>query len=118
MKDQSWYGVRSIIRSDRTVDGKPCRTFEERIVLFRAATFEEALAKGETEAKQYTADWPNQKALDHLVAFHIHNDELREGVEVWSCIRGLDMTDEEFVRKFYEGEYYSLTNVPKEPRDG
>jgi len=118
VKDQSWYGIRSIFRSDRTEDGKPCRTFEERVVLFRAATFEEALAKGEAEAKRYAADWPHPRILDHIIAFHIHDDELREGDEVWSCIRRLDMPDEEFLRRFYEGEYSSLTNVPKERRNG
>ena len=117
MAHQSWYSVRSIFRSDRTEDGKPCRTFEERVVLFRAASFEEALAKGEVEAKRYAADWPHPKVLDHIVALHIHDEELREGDEVWSCIRGLDIGDDEFIRRFYEGEYASLTNVSQERRD-
>ena len=117
MTHQSWYGVRSIFRSDRTEGDRPCRTFEERVVLFRASSFEEALAKGETEAQRYAADWPHPKVLDHVVAFHIHDEELREGDEVWSCIRALDASDKEFIRKFYEGEYASLTNVSQERRD-
>jgi hypothetical protein len=70
MSHQSWYGVRSVFRSDRTEDGKPRRVFEERVVLVRAMSFEEALVKGETEAKRYAADSPGCAMLDHLVAFH------------------------------------------------
>jgi hypothetical protein len=117
MADQSWYGVRSIFRSDRTEDGKPCRTFEERVVLFRASTFEDALAKGKAEAQRYAADWPHPRVFEHIVAFHIHDDELREGDEVWSCIRRLDISDEEFAKRIYEGEYESFTNVSEERRD-
>lgn len=117
MAHQSWYGVRSIFRSDRAEDGKPCRTFEERVVLFQAASFEDALAKGEADSEHYAADWPHPKVLDHVVAFHIHDEELREGDEVWSCIRGLVITDEEFIRRFYEGEYTSLPNVSHERRE-
>lgn len=112
MAYQSWFGVRSLFRSDRTDNGQPCRAFEERVVLFRAESFEEALAKGEAEAKEYAAGGSPTKVLDHIVAFSIHDDEIGEGVEVWSCIRGLDISDEEFVRRFYEGEYSRQTDMP------
>ena len=109
---QNWYSVRSIYRADMIEDGKPRRAFEERVVLFRAASFEEALAKGEAEARRYAADWPNPKVFDHIVAFDIHDGELCEGDEVWSCIRNSEETDDEFKHRVYRGEQYSFTNVP------
>ena len=87
-----------------TEDGKPRRAFEERVVLFRASSFDEALAKGEAEAKRYAEGWPHPKILDHIVACSIHDEDLREGDEVWSCIRDLDISDEEFLRRIYDGE--------------
>lgn len=94
-----------------TEDGKPRRSFEERAVLFRAASFDEALAKGEAEAKRYAADLQGGRMLDYIVAYHIHDDELREGDEVWSCVRDLDTTDEDFMRRVYDGELESFSNV-------
>jgi hypothetical protein len=114
----SWYSVRSIFRSDMIEDGKPRRTFEERVVLFRAASFDEALAKGEAEARHYAADWPHPKVFERIVAFHVHDDELREGDEVWSCIRDSEETDEEFEQRVYKGERFSFTNAPQEKRHG
>jgi len=117
MSHQSWYSVRSVFRSDRTEEGKPRRAFEERIVVFRATSFEEALAKAEAEAKRYAAGSPGCSTLDHVVAFHIHNEELRDGDEVWSCIRDADVSDEEFLSRIYGDECASLTNVRLERRD-
>jgi len=104
MPNSEWYSVRSIFRSELTEDGKPRRVFEERIVLFRAASFEEALAKGEAEAERYAKDWPHPKRLDYLVACAIHDEALQEGDEVWSCLRDLNISDEEYLRRIYEGE--------------
>ena len=87
-----------------TEDGKPCRAFEERVVLFRATSFEEALAKGEVEAKRNAADWPHPKILAHVVAFSIQDEKLRDGDEVWSCIRDLNISDEEFLHRIYGRE--------------
>jgi len=104
MADQEWYSVRSIFRSDLTEDGKPRRAFEERVVLFRASGFDEAIAKGEAEAKRYAEAWPHPKILEHIIAFSIQDEDLREGDEVWSCIRDLDISDEEFLHRVYDGE--------------
>src|SRR5438132_11214810 len=99
MANQEWYSVRSIFRSDMTEDGRRRRAFEERVVLFRAASFEEALAKGETEAKRYAEAWPHPKVLDRLVAFSIQAAELREGEEGWSSSRYREITAEERLQR-------------------
>lgn len=117
MTNQSWYGVHTTFRSERMEDGKLRRVFEERILLFRAASFEEALAKGDAEAKRYASESQGCTPLDHIVAFHIHDEELREGDEVWSCMREADVSDQEFLRRIYEDECASLTNVPLERRN-
>ena len=111
MAKQSWYSVRSAFRVDLTHNGKARRAFEERVVLFRAANFDEALAKGEAEAKRYAAFLQTGALLDHIVAYHIHDDELVEGDEVWSCMRDLDATDDDFVRRIYGGEMESFANA-------
>jgi len=108
---QDWYSVRSIFRSDLTEDGKPRRAFEERVVIFRASSLDEALAKGEAEAKRYASEWPLPKMLDHLVAFSLQTDDLHEGEEVWSTIRDLDLTDADYLQRIYQGEGLQQRNT-------
>lgn len=87
-------------------------------MLFRAASFEDALAKGEAEAKRYIADSPRYHMLDHLVAYYIHSDgSLCDGDEVWSCVRDLDTTDGQFLKKLFDGEIESRTNVHRQKPD-
>ena len=117
--EQYSYAVRSVYREDRTEDGKPLRMFKERIVLVRAETFEEALAKGQAEAEGYVASSQHAVLLDHTVAYNIHGDDhLQDQDEVWSCIRGLDLSDEAFLRRIYDGEFENLTNAFLRRTDG
>jgi hypothetical protein len=104
MQEMEWYSVRSIFRADVVEDGRPRRVFEERVVVFQAASFEEALAKGEAEARGYCEGSQQACLLDHVVAFSLQEKELCEGTEVWSCLRDLDLTDEAYLERFYEGE--------------
>ena len=87
-------------------------------MLFSAASFEDALAKGEAEAKRYIAifDAPMRcQVLNHLVAYYIHSAEpLRDGDEVWSCVRELETTDDQFLKKVFEDETESFTNVHRQ----
>lgn len=115
MPSAAWYSVRSVFRGDTNEDGKLGRAFEERVVLFRAESFGEALAKGGAEAKRYAADLPGGRMLDHLVAYHIHDDDLREGDEIWSCVRNLDTSDEDFMRQVYGGELENFANAHLKP---
>ena len=105
MPTQQWYSVRSVFRTDRVEDGKPAgKMFEERVVVFRALNEQEALAKGEAEARRYAEADTHPKMLDHLVAFSLWEEELCEGEEVWSCLRQLEVSDDEFLDRVYAGE--------------
>jgi hypothetical protein len=108
---QRWYSVRSIFRLDRTVDGKAECLFEERVVVFRAASSEEALAKGRAEAQRYAEGETHPKMLDHIVAFDLYEEELCEGEEVWSCLRRSDESDEQFLDRVYAGEMLGLRHA-------
>ncbi len=92
-------------------DGQRPTLFEERVVVFRAASPEEALGKGRDEAKRYSEGENQPRMLAHIVAFSLWEEELSEGDEVWSCLRQLDVTDEEFLDRVYEGEKIGLRHL-------
>jgi Domain of unknown function (DUF4288) len=98
--EQQWYSVRSIFKLPASPDGQRPPLFEERVVIFRAASPDQALEKGRAEAKRYSEGESQPKMLDHIVALHLWEEELHEGEEVWSCLRQLDVSDEEFLDVF------------------
>lgn len=77
-------------------------------MIFRAASPESALEKGRAEAKRYSEGQTPPRMLAHIVVFCIWEEELAEGEEVWSCLRQLEMSDEEFLDRIYQGEQLGL----------
>lgn len=111
MSKAQWYSVRSVFRFDKGEEGKPGTMFEERVVILRASSDEEALQKGRDNAHRYAASDPNPKMLDHVVAFALWEAALKEGEEVWSCLRELKMSDAEFLDHVYAGERLGLRHI-------
>lgn len=110
----SWYGVKTIFRTEAR--GKPqavdsayepdATLIEERIVLFRARSYDEAIRKAEKEAREYASlDRINpygQKVVTRYLkacdAFIIY-DSLGAGAEVYSAteVIGKQVSDKEIL---------------------
>jgi hypothetical protein len=94
---ENWYAVKAVFRTDVTAPGATVprlSSFEERVVLFRAASFNEALQRAEEEAQRYAEEnrWRNDQGedvctryLDALDAFSL-SDKLDDGAELYSKI--------------------------------
>jgi hypothetical protein len=108
----NWYSVKSLYRMDvkAAPDGTPrLSSYEERVILMRAASFDEALSKAQIEARKY-ADmrWLNARGeavethfLEVLDAFMLFDDELAEGCEVYSKMLFVapTSTDDELIER-------------------
>lgn len=79
--------------------------------MFRATAPQEALEKGRAEAKQYAEQGRRGKLLGDVLAYCVLEEDLPDGCEVWSCFRKLDVTDEEYLERVYEGEHLSGWHV-------
>lgn len=96
-----WFGVKTLTRWEAI--GKPksiddnfdedATLVEERVVLIRARSFDEAIKKGEKEAKEYLSEYKNfygQKVrlryLEVCDAFELFDEPNENGVEVYSSI--------------------------------
>lgn len=98
-----WYSFRGIFKSeiiDGTGETRDISLVEERIVLLRAESFDEAIRLGEIEAESYAKDtWPNVKGelvkTRYLGACDVFSVKTSpdEGVEIYSNLlvrRGLE----------------------------
>lgn len=104
MKDpnpEPWYAVRCVFRWKSPKAERPgCLVYEERIVLVRADSFEEAHQRGEAEAREYAADG-DMELLDHSEVFHLFDRKITDRTEVFSNLRESPLPPEEYVQRYF-----------------
>jgi hypothetical protein len=89
----SWYGVRCILLANPGL-------YEERITVWNASTFDEAVGLAEEEAKEYAAQIEGQY-LGFLQAYRMAND-LGHSSEVFSLLRDSDLDPTEYIDRFFQ----------------
>jgi hypothetical protein len=84
----------------------PC--YEERITLVRAGTFNEAIRKGEAEAKRYAGKHGECEYLGFIDVFALFDITVKEGSEVYSVMRSIRLSKKEFIGRHYDdGTFHS-----------
>ncbi len=102
-----WYAVRTIFKFGQKKDGK--NIFEERIVCFRAHTFEEALDKAGHEARQYASDCNLTEIGDQPEAYMQDGDDLIDSYELWSELYETYLP----LTEFYADKYSKYAYLPE-----
>ncbi len=104
---KAWYGARTFYRW-LTWEGRP---FEERVVLFRARSLDEAVELAERESAEY-ARQGGLEVLDMVQAYRISDDdeELGVGTEVFSRLHALDLPADAFLDRYDSGPEHTRTS--------
>lgn len=74
--------------------------YEERITIWRAKSFEEAIEKAEMEAKEY-AD-PDAEYTGLAQAFNLFDEDLQEGAEVFSLMHESNYTPKKYLDIYFD----------------
>jgi hypothetical protein len=85
-----WYAVRHVIKNGEA--------YEERITLWRADSFDHAIARAEVEAADYA--WEGTEALSLYQAYELP-DEPKDGVEIFSLIRRSPLAAGDYLDSFF-----------------
>jgi hypothetical protein len=86
-----WFAVRHVIKNEDA--------YEERITLWRADSFEDAVARAEAEAAEYA--WEGTEPLQ-LYQAYLLPDEPGDGAEVFSLIRRSQLPPRDYLGTFFE----------------
>ncbi len=89
MDVEPWYSVHGIFRH-RAAHVDPS-TYEERIILLRAHDFDDAIRRAEEEARGYTGSLEGVEYLECLDSYHLFEDVVGEGTEVFSLMRNSEL---------------------------
>jgi hypothetical protein len=112
MINEPWYAVKCLFlhKDLKRRNGK--NNFEERILLVKALSFEEAIAKAENEAADYCKVLENVEYLNFCNAFHLFESRIKDKTEVYSLITASDLNKEEYIEKYHDtgGEMTQKTN--------
>jgi hypothetical protein len=96
--DEPWFAVKCLFSHPDRASDADGNLYEERITIWRASTFEEAFALAEAEAREYAAD--DCQFVRAAQAFHLFEESVRHGSEVWSVMRGSHMQPELYIETF------------------
>ncbi len=91
-----WFSARTVYEHDRPGDG----LFEERIVVLRAGSFDEALERAAVEGAAY-ATAVGCVYTGYVSVFEMVEETLGDGAEVFSLMRDSDLAAEDYIDRFY-----------------
>jgi len=95
---QPWFAVRGLVRFESATGP----VYEERITLWRASSFEEAVERAASEAREYATDVDGE-CVDLAQTFHLTaEDELTDGAEVFSLMRNSRLMPGDYVTRFFD----------------
>jgi hypothetical protein len=93
--DQSWFTVRCVLHHrDRDA-------YEERVTLWRAATFDDAIANAEREVRDYASGLKTAEYTGLAQAYHLY-DQPNDGAEVFSLIRDSQLPPGDYLSTFFD----------------
>src|SRR3569833_600002 len=102
------FSVRCIFRWEPRPDQRRKHLYEERITLWVASDFDEAIALAEAEAQTYAAD--GEDYLGCCQAYELVESIEASGVEAFSLLRESDLDPKEYVEAFFDtGEEHERT---------
>ena len=97
-----WYSAKTVYRHHLAQDGKMKTVFEERIVLFHAANFEDAIEKAEAEANDYCTAVENVVYLGFVSIYYLPEETVGDRTEIYSLMRNSDLSDTEYLARFHD----------------
>ena len=96
--NDEWFGVRCVLAEARP---NASTRYEERITLWRAKSFEEAIARAEEEAHDYAATLSHEY-VGLAQAYRLAvDDPPADGDEIFSLIRESDLPPDAYVATFF-----------------
>lgn len=91
----AWHSVRCLFRHQPDI-------YEERITLWRAGSFAEAIALAEADAVEYARDVSDAEYLGLAQAFRLFDGQVEHGTEVFSLARDSPLEPTEYLDAYFD----------------
>ena len=101
MNNEPWYGAKCVFLHTQ-IDSCPGQVYEERVILVRAESFDEAILCAERMAEEYSADLDGCSYTGFVDVFHLYDEEIGNGTEVYSLMRTSNLGKDDYLNSFYD----------------
>ena len=104
MDEREWYSFKCVFEHHGLAQGAEAAVYEERVVILRATSFDDAIEQGETEAQQYV-EVVGKGSISYagfISAYHTGETELADKMEVYSLMRKTTLSREAFLTHYYD----------------
>ena len=108
--DEPWYSVRCIFRHQKRHDMVKSNLYEERITLWRAHSFDEAIELAEKEAFKYAEDCECEY-LGFAQAYHLYEENIESGSEIFSLMREHNYSPKKYLDRYFDTNYERQQNL-------
>ncbi len=104
MDGREWYSVKCIFEHDGLTRDANATIYEERVIILRAAGFDEAIARGKDEARKYVEVLGDGSVryAGFISAYRTGEAKLADGMEVYSLMRETILEREAFLTHYYD----------------
>lgn len=103
MKTHQWYGARSVYEVvGRGSQENGTRLFEERIVLVKASSIDEAIEVAEKEAIAYANEDSGFVYLGYINVYKLADTSIKNKTEVYSLMRESSLAPQEYIDRFFD----------------
>ena len=103
METREWYGARSVyevVGSGAQQNG--ARLFEERVVLVKASSFDEAIVEAEKEALVYANEGSGFVYLGYVSVYKLAEGRIKSKMEVYSLMRESTLSPQKYLDRFFD----------------
>jgi Domain of unknown function (DUF4288) len=111
--EQPWYAVRCVfeISAEHLACDEGEVGYEERITLWQASSFDEAIELAEAEGHRYQAENDGVDAFTGLAqAYHLFADPAH-GAEVFSLLRRSSLDNDDYLARYFDTGNEGSTSV-------
>ncbi len=103
MPSKEWYGARTIYKLDRySSESDSAYLYEERIVVIKATSFDDAIAQAEKEVTNYAAAGSGITYLGFVNVYKIVDDSITNNTEVYSLVRESRLGSNDYLDRFFD----------------
>ena len=102
MEIKEWYGAKTLYQVRSNTVTSPNKLYEERIVLIKANSFDDAILKAEEEAKRYANGDPVITYLEYVNVFKLYSEKILDKTEVFSLMRESKYTPDKYIDRYFD----------------
>jgi len=102
MEEKEWYGAKTLYQVQSNIIESPNKLYEERVVILKASSLDNAIAEAEKEASQYASVDSGITYIGYVNVFKIGSDKIHDKTEVFSLMRESRLEANKYIDRYFD----------------